>query len=285
MLELNKFKWQLITAIFFINTLYLISEENDKKFEYFFKKLYQEKIEAINNPVLGVEFLNPHISYDGKELPKNLGIQMFYGFFREVSEYYYEDFVYHSHEFAFGGNITTKLNPESNSAQIFDNWRFGLGWQNGYAYNFENFKLYLIHRGTFNWNKITLNYIPENNNLRRIQNDLRFGNSFSSGLMLQVYKPIHIGLFYEKSLVHLRYTFINNMVYWTIENVIQRTPDFFEESLVKRYQNMYPIYYFLYKTSVSLIMYNLRRENINWPLESPEALVIHSFKVDFRFIF
>lgn len=285
MLEVNKKSWQLITAIFYLISINLYSKD-DKKFEYFFKKLYQDRFETYNSPVLAVDLIKPQFNYsDFQDFPGSIGINIFYGFSRESSEFYYENFTYHSHEFAFGGNVSSKLLPESSLDKILDYWKFGVGWQNGYAYNLDFFKIFLIHQGTMNWNNLELNYQTDIQNLEKLQGDLRFGTSYSSGVMINLYKSINIGLFYEDYLVYPRYTFSNHILSWTIENILQRTPDYFEEELVKEFQEYYPIYYFIYKTSISSLLYHFRKGNMNWPINSSEPLNYNSIKIDLRFIF
>ncbi len=280
----NKIKWQFFATIFLFSLLNLHSEEN-KKFEYFIKKLYQDRLEAINDPVLAIELLNPSITYNSTKLPNSFGLQIDYGFSRESTEFYYEDFFYHSHEFAYGGNISSKIYPNNDDSRILDSWRFGMGWQNGYGYNFNKFKVYLIHRGTFDWTNLKLNFPTNEANMNKLEGNLRFGTSFASGIMISIAEPFNLGFYYEKSQIQPRYTFLNQIVSWGLENALQRAPDIFEEELVKEFQNYYPILYFIYKSSVSYLLYELRENNMNFPINSSNPLVIESFKVDLRFIF
>lgn len=274
-----------IVILCFLSFANNLKSEEDKKFEYFIKKLYQSRLEAVNNPVLALEILSPTIRLQNDILPKSFGLQVFYGFARESSEFYYEDYIYHSHEYAYGSDISTRLTGPTQENKILDLWRFGVGWQNGYAYKFNKTKLYLIHKASFDWNNLHLNYEHSNADIRKTSGELRFGTSFSSGVMLNVIEPFYFGVFYENSLINVRYTFLEHLATFGIENVLQRTPDIFEEELAMEFQNYYPLVYFLYKSAVSYTLYKLKEKNVNFPLKSSNPLVIESFKVDLRFIF
>lgn len=286
----NKFQWRFLTAIFFILALNNLEAKDDEKdFEYFFKKLYQNKLEELNHPVLSLKLRNPDIflptPFENKALPKGYSYEFYYGFFRKSQEYYYDDFFYHSHEYTFGGNTSSKLNPNADFGRLLDSWRWGIGWQNGFGYDLKNTEIYLIHKGSFNWTNLMYNFYEEDETLRSFTDELRFGQSYGSGVMIKVGGPFHISLTYEKSLIHRRYVFGEHLVSWGLENVLQRAVDVFEYELSYKFGKMYPVYYLAYKTAISALIYRLREDNINFPYNSERPLVANSINVTFNFIF
>lgn len=286
----NNFKiWQLIAAIFFINAYFLICETTDKDFEFFFNKLYRDKIEGVNKPLLAVKLSTNEIYLPDNSrnnyFPKTFSYEFYYGFFRENDEYYYEDFTYHSSEYAFGGNTSTKLNPNQDLSKVYDSWRYGIGWQNGYKYDLKGVEVYLVHKGSFNWTNLALNYDSELKNMSKFQKGLKFGTSFGSGVMLKVTGPFNFGLFYEKSLIHPKYTFGNQLLSLGIESILQRSIELFEYDLIYHTGKMYPIYNFIYKTSISALLYKLREQNMNFPISSSHPIVVNNISVNFTFVF
>ncbi len=283
-------KLQFLTAIIFIFALNILnSKDEDKDFEYFFKKLYENKLEELNHPVLSLKLRTPDIHlptpFENKYLPKGYSYELYYGFFRKSEEYYYDDFFYHSHEYAFGGNTTSKLDPNADFGRLLDSWRWGLGWQDGFGYNVNNVEIFLIHKGSFNWTNIMLNFYEEDRAIRTFTNGLRFGQNFGSGIMVKVAGPFHVSMTYEKSLIHRRYVFGQHLVSWGLENILQRSIDLFEYELAYKFGKMYPIFYLAYKTAISSIFYKLREENINFPYQGDRPLVANSFNITFNFIF
>jgi hypothetical protein len=285
----NLRKWQLVAAIFFIFSFNLNCENTNKDFEFFFKKLYKDKVEGKNQPLLAFNISSnfiylPNIK-DKKYLPKTFSYEFFYGFFRESDEFYYDDFTYHSSEFAFGGNTSSKLDPNKDLSKIYDSWRFGIGWQNGYKYNLNNLEIYLVHKGTFNWTNLELNYNSELHNINKFQSGLKFGTSYASGVMIKVSGPFQLGIMYEESQIHPKYTFSHQLLSLTIESILQRGIEFFEYDLIYHTGKMYPIYNFIYKTSISAILYKVREQNVNFPISSPHPIVNNSITLNFVFTF
>lgn len=289
MLELNKIQnWQFITAIFFVLSINLNAEDDKKDFEYFFKKLYQNKLEEINHPILSLKlskndiFLN---TGNDNYFPETYSYEFYYGFFRKQEEYYYDDYIYHSSEYAFGGNTTSKLDPNVNLGKIFDSWRFGFGWQDGYGYKVNNLEIFLIHKGSFNWTNISLNYDPNLPNMNKFTDGLSFGTNFGSGVMVKLLGPFHLEILYEKSHIHPRYVFGEQVSSWMLENILQRWLDFFEYELAYKFGNKYPVYYFLYKTAVSATIYKFREDNMNFPFKSSTPIISNGININFKFVF
>lgn len=281
--------WQLVAAIFFINSYYLNCETTDKDFEFFFNKLYRERIEGINQPLLAFKLSSNEIYLPNNSkknyLPKTFSYEFYYGFFRENDEFYYEDFTYHSSEFAFGGNTSSKLDPNKDLSKVYDSWRFGVGWQNGYKYDLNGVEIYLVHKGTFNWTNLELNYYSGLKNINKFQDGLKFGTSYGSGVMLKVIGPFQLGVMYEESLIHPKYTFSHQLLSLTIESILQRGIEFFEYDLIYQTGKMYPIYNFIYKTGMSALIYKLRENNINFPISSSHPIVNNNISVNFTFVF
>jgi hypothetical protein len=70
-----------------------------------------------------------------------------------------------------------------------------------------------------------------------------------------------------------------------IETVGQTAIDGFIHAIMKSSPTAGPIINFVLKNALAYGLYELRRENMNWPFNSAEPLLFDSFKAGFTFTF
>ena len=70
-----------------------------------------------------------------------------------------------------------------------------------------------------------------------------------------------------------------------MELLIQRTIDAFGEQLLKRNPRIFPVANFLLKNSISFLLYELRKNNMFWPIASDKPMNVYYFSIGIKFVF
>ena len=165
--------------------------------------------------------------------------------------------------------------------------QFGIFTSKGYGYKSKAdwFGIYLYTGGSINWND--LNYdIPANLNLQTslealqtYKGTLRFGQSFESGIKIKLPGPLNVIGAYEKSVVYPRHLFWKWTVSQLIESIGTEAADQFAHAVMRSSPYAGPIVNFVIKTGILLGMYELRKNNMNWPFTTSPPLVTDSWKI------
>jgi hypothetical protein len=64
-----------------------------------------------------------------------------------------------------------------------------------------------------------------------------------------------------------------------IETALYRWVGYFETDLIEMHGEYFPALNFIYKSAVSLIIYELRRDNMNWPFATAAPMSFDQFKL------
>ncbi|MBM2815832.1 MAG: hypothetical protein HW421_2594 [Ignavibacteria bacterium] len=270
---------------------------SDKLFSRIIKSIFPKPDKTLNQPTLEFNygFAKPSMkdfSNEEKLSPAYIG-DIRYGFTRIYKELDLvdENLIYLASEFAFLNNYSSHLKPASipNIGITQDNWRFGFGMNNGFGYKLKNSNFILYHSGAFVWSHIDFegNAKLAGNQalLKMFDEKFRFGSIWEGGVKYQLTGPFYLKIGYEHSIVFPQFYWWKWFGSWTLENLSQRWLDFFETGFINHNPTTYPIYRFLIKNSLSLLLYELRREQMNWPFESEAPLNYDCFKMGITIIF
>ncbi len=243
----------------------------------------------INYGLAQPQFVN--IDFSGKlamaySLDLKYGFTRFYGFKELPGNFYYAS------EFAFASNQSSHLKFPQFPYQglTTDSWRFGLGYRNGYGYEFANLsRLILYHSSSLIWTAVDFegsgNSPGDSATIKKYDETTRFGQSFEAGAMYSLSGMVYLNAGVENQIVFPRHNFGQWLVPLFGELIIQRTIDFFGDDLLKANKLSYPILNAVLKYTISYILYTLKRNDMNWPFESASPMTYTTYKLGITLMF
>ena len=262
----------------------------------------QEKL--VNHP-----FVNLDLGYCNSYLPKKIQIlesdnvvnnisknnisktnslNVEYGFIRLDTNEFYENLTAYSSEFAYIEFNTNKYFLFDNKLKnnLYDNeFSFGVGRRTGMSQNILNRELYFLHTGAFLWTYFDYDGYMENKFFRAFDENYKFGFRTIASAELRLSKYCILGTGYEQDNVYSGFEFGKWFGSWLIDNVLQRWIDFYEPVLVKEIGNVYPLLSFLYKSTVSFALSEIRKNKQYYPFNSDYSLLQRKLNINIKLVF
>jgi hypothetical protein len=284
--------------LFFLANSALLSNSDEDKtvWDKILDKYWNIPVHLQNSPTIELtyglaqpDFTNTEFS--GKlalaySLDLKYGFTRFYGFKGMPYRFYYAS------EFAFMSNLSSHIKPRQIPANgiTTDNWRFGIGYRNGYGYEFGSLsKVILYHASSLVWSTVDFESSPQNQNdlktINKYDEITRFGQSFEGGAIYSLTDIVNITAGVENQVIFPRHNFGQWLVPLFGELIIQRTIDFFGDELLQSNKDSYPVLNAALKYTISYILFTLKRNNMNWPFESAPPMTYSNYKIGFTFIF
>lgn len=165
-----------------------------------------------------------------------------------------------------------------------DLWNFGLADENGYGWKLgDKGMLLLYHANGINWTKTQFN-TPGNNaadadRIDYLGNDIRFGNQFESGVRVRFIDNLALTAAYSRNVIYPRHLFW----YWAgselTEFAAQGVAGAFVKFVEKSAPEFVPIVNFALHSAISYGIYELRRDNMNWPIGTESPFEFQTFKL------
>lgn len=215
-----------------------------------------------------------------------------YGFCRYRT---FDDFkiISHSSEFAYLENVSSHFKPKmiGKGKLTVDGWNFGFGLNNGYGYVISNsFFLLLEHISAINWNRIDFEVLSNDTNLRLLQKKYdekyKFGYLFSTGISFKANNQIILGTEYTHNIVFNNVTTKEFVKMLLFDNLFQFWIELLDPILREKYREYYPLVKFLYKNSISITLWQLRKTNESFPFGNHKIpLNINKLSINISYIF
>lgn len=214
--------------------------------------------------------------------------------YTDISEHFFSsDICEYDYSYFTISNISEEINKEdADDPQRIgtDVWKFGFAWSNGYGYNLaEGYNVILFHTNGMNWSKLDFRGEAPNQKSKAAMHAygdaVRFGTMTESGLKIHLFDYIAVSGAYERSVVFPRHLFW----YWTTSEIVgaigHGLVSAFIDDIIEASPYAGPIAYFVLNTGISYGMYELRKENMNWPIDTHAPFFNEGFKVSFSFLF
>lgn len=254
----------------------------DEQFDKILAKLYRNYDKTTNKiSIAGVIGTSNYSNYGLSSVATDLiPVRIEYGFSRFNDKIFYNNYDYFSNEFAFyeHSNINALTDFENGFRPI----KFGFAWGDGYSYKFNMFRLTLIHERALTWTKIRAgNIYPE---IADFEFNWRFGGDFRSGLGVSISENIFLDFLYSESNIYPRFDF-RWLIAFTGESILHRAPFFFQSKIHRSLGNFTPIIYWIYKSALTLILFDLQNEDYVWPIHSAQSIGANGINLRFRFTF
>ncbi|MBE2189661.1 MAG: hypothetical protein KGZ71_02845 [Desulfobulbaceae bacterium] len=168
-------------------------------------------------------------------------------------------------------------------------WSFGLQRNSGYGIGKSSQKLFFNSISGITWTSLdfedkTSDTIQQTN-LDVFGSQLRFGNMFEASMTFYPIENVGLNVGYERAMVYPRHMFW----YWAASGIIQGAAQgltgWFSKAVIEKSPVAGAIMYFVLENAVNYGFFELRKKNMNWPLETVPPFMYDSFKVGLTFKF
>lgn len=169
-------------------------------------------------------------------------------------------------------------------------WRVTISGNEGYGWKLGNQSAIILYSGNgMAWNSIkftdSLETFAENVALRTLSDGIRFGQQYEGGIKIKVFKYLTIGAGYETNQIYPRFLFWK----WAGSGIIECTghgiADWFIGKVKQSTPAVVPIVDFILHNAINYGLYELRKDDMNWPFETADPFVQNNFKVSMAFTF
>ena len=214
-----------------------------------------------------------------------------YGFSRINPYMPVKDRFYNAGEYVAVENITSHFRPKDweKDGNTVDIWRFIGGYGNGWGYIHNGRHFAFNHASYLGWARSDIelpSQIPDNQKeLDRYDETYRFTNGFEASVNIEMIDNFYFKVAYNKSIIMPSFNFFEWVPGVFTELLMQRAIDAFGEKMLKKYPDIYPVANFLLKNSISFLLYELRKNNMFWPVSSHAPMNVYYFSVGLKFIF
>ena len=182
-------------------------------------------------------------------------------------------------------NFNWDLGSEMNMDTIqFKAWQIGFGEQEGFGYDIsDNFSIIL-----FNGNGTGLSWITETNipfdgtPLSRYGKYTRYTEFMEAGVKLGITEYFTLNASLERNAIFSRYMIWHNMLSAGLVSIVQEVAEGFTDDIIESAPVAVPILNFIIQNGISYGFYELRKNDMNWPIKSSPALITDVYKIGFN---
>jgi hypothetical protein len=167
--------------------------------------------------------------------------------------------------------------------------RVSLSSTDGYGYDFGRVGIVPYYTGALCLSKMELEDEPASEaakaRMDRFGDSFRFGTKFEGGVRMMVGKHVELGAGYERSLIFPRWLFWKWAGSEILESAVLGFVDEFVDEIRGRTPAAAPIVSFVLKNGVSYAVYELRKEDMNYPFSTEDPILSDSFTFSLAFVF
>ncbi|MBD3163179.1 MAG: hypothetical protein GF346_12000 [Candidatus Eisenbacteria bacterium] len=173
-------------------------------------------------------------------------------------------------------------------------WRFGLSDTDGEGYRIGTGALTVIgtHAGAMGWSFIDLeeDRLEETdpNAYRRIDpflDHVRFGTSWRGGLRISPHRNLAVQADYQRAILFPATKGLDLILSNALEAIALAAIDPFLAEVAERAPRAVPVLGFLFRGGILYGLYELRQENMHWPLDTAPPLSDDSFRFGIEVVF
>ncbi|NUN07570.1 MAG: hypothetical protein HUU54_00160 [Ignavibacteriaceae bacterium] len=170
--------------------------------------------------------------------------------------------------------------------------RLGVGWEKGIGYRIGDAALIPYTSYAIGWTKANIQNIPvagisalESERLNFYHDKYKFGVKTESGIILQPIRNVSVSAAMEKSLIYPRILTWKMGGSYMVEGIGQHMIDEFMEKVIDNSPFVAPILNVALKSALTYYLFEMRREEMNFPFEGVAPLYHEDFKLSVNFIF
>jgi len=168
--------------------------------------------------------------------------------------------------------------------------RFGFGYREGYGYDLKNAAIVPYFASSASWTELTTDRPPtlgqtDIDILNRYEGTFRFGQSAESGIRFNIGPTFSLVGAYEVNVVYPRLVFWEWLGSYSIAAIANGVVMWFGEDILAASPTIGPIMIFVIRGAVAWGIYQLWREEMNWPFNSETPLTHETAKFGLNFTF
>jgi hypothetical protein len=288
-----------ITFFFLILFLYAnlqVFAKLDSSLLAYLSSFEEDKLE--NHPILSIWY--GYSNFDDNLIKKNIGkenkftplfnVGIDYGFKRYKQDKKYENLYLINGENAFLENISSHLKSKQVKFEGYtiDGWRFGFSMNNGFGLNLsDKNNIEFTSKSSFVWYRFDFeNYPEELNSLSSVailDTKYKFGSEFTAEISSNLSNFLYFTISEQNSLIYRNFDFTKWFPSFVGESILQKLSDPFDNYFFEKIGKSYFIYKFIYKTAISFLVYEIRKEQSFAPFSSEKSVNFWSINVKLAF--
>jgi hypothetical protein len=198
-------------------------------------------------------------------------------------------FEYEANSFSLANGKSDYYNPDISDGQIdTELWTLGIGDADGYGYKIsDDFKIILYTGTNMNWNHLKfdangyehgVDTVMLGNTPEVFGDKIRFGGNYNSGAKIQLFQRISLGAEFSQNFIFPRHMFW----YWAGGEIVEAAAvgilNEFIEEIDERSPYLAPVVNILFKTGLRYGLYELKKDNMNWPINTAPPFMYESIK-------
>lgn len=162
-------------------------------------------------------------------------------------------------------------------------WRFGFGNRQGYGYDLKDAAIVPYFLTTASWTELSTDRPTtlgqtDNEILNRYEGTFRFGHSAENGIRVNIGRTFSLMGGYEVNVIYPRFVFWEWLGSYTIAAAGNGVVMWFGKDILEASPTIGPIVIFLIRGALSWGVYQLWREEMNWPFKSETPLTHETAK-------
>jgi hypothetical protein len=167
--------------------------------------------------------------------------------------------------------------------------RFGFGYSQGYGYDLKGTIVVPYFRSGLSWTELTTERpttlgTTDVDILNRYEGSFRFGPSAEGGVLVNVGRKVSLMGGYEVSVVCPRVVFWELLGSYVLVGTANSVVTLLGRDFLEDSPTFGPILVFVVRTALSFGVYQLWREEMNWPFHSETPLTHEAVKFGVNFI-
>jgi len=217
-------------------------------------------------------------------------IELKLGYTKENKSFKTDYIIQHEFNYLSLSNLSYKIGLEEKANQInSEMWRFGFGWESGYAYKFGNAAVILYNTWGMNWSRLTVKDSIVNpidrEQINLFKDNFRFGTLACGGIKIRPIPLLEIEAGVERSAIYPRILFWKASGSLLIEAIGQSLVDSFVKNVLSSSPAAAPVVNFILKNGLAFAVSELRKEKMNWPFDSASPIMVDTYRAGVTFIF
>jgi hypothetical protein len=166
--------------------------------------------------------------------------------------------------------------------------RFGLGYDEGYGYILGGSSIAPYSVSTLSWTELTTGRplslsADDAAILDRYEGTFRFGPSAEAGIRANIGRTLSLSAGYEASVVFPRIVFWELAGSFILAGAANGVVSWFGHDMIESSPTLGPVFLFIIRSGVTWGIYQLWREDMNWPFTSETPLTHETLKFGMSF--
>lgn len=232
---------------------------------------------------------NSHIDFLETLSKPNLA-EVRFGYTTERTLKQHENLMRYQHRFLSFTTSSNKLGKKADVGDVELNMtRLSMGWDEGYGYVWGKTAIILYNSNGIAWNQTKVEQAPTNlsdaNLLAYHGDDFRIGTKSEGGIKFQIVPAFVIDASYERGAIYPRLLFWKAAGSSLIEHIGSEWVEDFVQEIFDSSPIAVPIVNFVLMNGYSYLVYDFRKEKMNFPFNTTPPFMYETFKVGMSFIF